>query len=114
MLLNRSRMLNPSCISLVRSEYQVILLPWQWFVMPVCLQDLLRDPAGTKGESLTSALERGVMCAPEADEIFSFHETMSLILQRYEDSLLCQYLDHGSITILITGPVLPVLVTIKG
>ena len=63
-------------------EYQVILLPRQWFVMLVGLQDLLRDPAGVKGESLTSALERGVVCAPEADEVFSFHETLSLALQR--------------------------------
>lgn len=107
--------MNPSSwrLSFIR-EYQVIGLSRQWFVMPVCLQDLLRDPAGVKGESLTSALERGVVCAPEADEVFSFHETVSLVLQRYEDSLLCQFAETGSITILITGPILQVLVTNKG
>lgn len=82
--------------------------------MPVCLQDLLRDPACIKGEGLTSALERGVVCAPEADEVFSFHETVILEWQSYEDSLLSQRPAHGSITILITDPVQPVLVTNKG
>ena len=50
--------------------------------MPVRLQDLLRDPTGVKRKGLTSTLERGVVCAPEADEVFSFHETLSLALQR--------------------------------
>ena len=68
-------------------EYQVILLLRQWFVMPVCLQDLLRDPTGVKGKGLTSALERSIVCAPETDEIYSFHETVSMVLQRYEDSV---------------------------
>ena len=68
-------------------EYQVILLPWQWSDMPVHLQDLLRDPAGTKREGLTSALERGVVRAPEADEVFSFHENVSMVPQRYKDSV---------------------------
>lgn len=56
--------------------------------MPVRLQDILRDSTGTEVKSLTSALERGVVCAPEADEVFSFHETVSMVLQRYEDSLM--------------------------
>jgi hypothetical protein len=60
-------------------EYQIVLLLWQWCVMPVILNDLVRDTTGTKGKSLTSALERGVVCAPEADEVFSFHETVGLV-----------------------------------
>jgi len=54
--------------------------------MPVILNDLLRDSSAGKWESLTSALERGVVFALEADEVFSFHKTVNLVLQRYEDS----------------------------
>jgi len=41
--------------------------------MPVIFNDLLRDSSAGKWESLTSALERGVVFALEADEIYPFH-----------------------------------------
>lgn len=55
--------------------------------MPVILNDLLRDSSAGKWESLTAALERGVVRAPEADEVFSFHENVSMVPQRYKDSV---------------------------